>query len=360
VRVLGGYSSIALSDPFWSDGRACSGSGRASAAYDWVKTSACTVEQAEMTTTTEWYACDGDAASESGSLPHFRSRTWRESPWLQLLLAAFVLLWLVPFAAHAGSDLGGWVPIWSDEFDYSGEPDPSRWTVLDRSHAPADNVFVDGSTLVLRVDESGNGANVGTGNTTSIRYQGDYGMKYLFTPGRLDIRARMLLLPGIMNIAWGSTDWLSWKDGTKVSGEIDLFEILGSQPELVYITSHFHLWFDEFAGTRERISKRSVVTEDTLDEFHIYTLEWDENQIRMYFDGSLQIVRNYSNRLEAKTFVAPRPLILNVYHVGPGNWGFSEQPLDTGKLPDYMKVDYVRYYQCPLDDCRQGGLLGDS
>ena len=68
----------------------------------------------------------------------------------------------------AGSDLGGWVPVWSDEFDYSGPPDPSKWTVLDAPNTPAANAFVDGSALILRVDKNGKGVNMGTGNTSSI------------------------------------------------------------------------------------------------------------------------------------------------------------------------------------------------
>ena len=140
----------------------------------------------------------------------------------------------------AGTELGGWVPVWSDEFDYRGRPDPSKWTVLELPAASVDNAFVDGSTLNLRVDKNGKGVNLGTGNTSSISYQGDYGMKQLFTPGRLEVRASLVLMPGIMNIAWGSTDWLPHKDGSLISGEIDLFEVMGNQPELVYISSHFH------------------------------------------------------------------------------------------------------------------------
>ncbi|MCC2662926.1 MAG: glycoside hydrolase family 16, candidate beta-glycosidase, partial [Geminicoccaceae bacterium] len=156
---------------------------------------------------------------------------WKGSSWLRFLLAGFVLFSLASCTAHAGSDLGGWVPIWSDEFNYSGKPDPSKWTVLDKPHTPAYNAFVDGSALILRVDKNGKGANMGTGNTSSIRYQGDYGAKYLFTPGRLDIRASAVLLPGIMNIAWGSTDWERWEGDTWISGEIDLFEIMGNEPD---------------------------------------------------------------------------------------------------------------------------------
>jgi hypothetical protein len=307
-----------------------------------------------MTTT---MACDGDPVKQLGRPPQLRSWSWRESPWLRLPLAGFVLFSLASSITHAGSELGGWVPVWSDEFNYSGKPNPSRWTVLDTSDTPADNAFVDGSSLVLRVDKSGNGANIGTGNTTSIRYQGDYGIKYLFTPGRLEVRARMVLLPGIMNIAWGSTDWLPRGDGTLISGEIDLFEIMGNQPNLAYMTSHFHLRYDAFAGKRERLSKRSIASESTLDQFHIYTLEWDDDQLRMYLDGSLKVSRDYATDPEPIIFTKPRPLILNVYHVRLGNWGFSEQRLDTGKLPADMKVDYVRYYQCPAGNCRQGGIV---
>jgi hypothetical protein len=297
--------------------------------------------------------CDGGSELQAGRLPHRSSARWRRSAAIMVFAGLGVALSSFASPTGAGSDLGGWVPVWSDEFDYSGPPDPSKWTVLDAPNTPAANAFVDGSALILRVDKNGKGVNMGTGNTSSIRYQGDYGAKYLFTPGRLDIRASAVLLPGIMNIAWGSTDWERWEGDTWISGEIDIFEIMGNEPDRAYMTSHFHRWFDAFSGKRERISRRAIAKAGTLGEFHIYSLEWDDRQLRLYLDGSLQLLREFAEDPEPAIFTKPRPLILNVYHMPDGYWGFSEQPLDSESLPAYMRVDYVRYYQCPTGDCRR-------
>ena len=100
------------------------------------------------------------------------------------------------------------------------------------------------------------------------------------------------------------------------------------------------------------------MTANDLDRFHIYTLEWDTKEMRIYFDGQLQLSRDFGNDPDPTIFTAPRPLILNVYHVESGGWGYSAEPLDKARLPAHMKVDYVRYYQCPTGTCQRGGTLG--
>jgi beta-glucanase (GH16 family) len=78
--------------------------------------------------------------------------------------------------------------------------------------------------------------------------------------------------------------------------------------------------------------------------YHIFTLEWEENEMRWYVDGLL-----YATQTSWYTNNAPYPapfdqrfhIILNVA-VG-GNW--PGNPDNSTTFPQAMIVDYVRVYK---------------
>ncbi len=77
------------------------------------------------------------------------------------------------------------------------------------------------------------------------------------------------------------------------------------------------------------------------DDFHTYTLEWEENKYQVYFDGKLLFT--FENEgTGAKTWPYDRPfhLILNLA-IGGGLGG----PVDDSLFPHTFEVDYVRVYQ---------------
>ena len=68
--------------------------------------------------------------------------------------------------------------------------------------------------------------------------------------------------------------------GWPTSGEIDILEHIGREPNTIYATVHA----PGYSGG-DGVGSSLDVEPDTLkDEFHVYAIEWEENEIRWYFD----------------------------------------------------------------------------
>ncbi len=98
--------------------------------------------------------------------------------------------------------------------------------------------------------------------------------------------------------------------------------------------------------------------DNPADAFHVYAIEWEEDEIRWYVDDThyaTQTADGWYSQVEAPNgaaaiaegtapFDQPFHLILNVA-VG-GTW--PGLPDDTTVFPQEMLVDYVRVYQCGI------------
>ena len=45
----------------------------------------------------------------------------------KVAIAAAILFFLTSMAYPQARDLPGWKLVWSDEFNYTGHPDPAKW-----------------------------------------------------------------------------------------------------------------------------------------------------------------------------------------------------------------------------------------
>ena len=78
----------------------------------------------------------------------------------------------------------------------------------------------------------------------------------------------------------------------------------------------------------------------TLDQFHVYALEWFDDCLDFYFND--QKVHTYHNESEVSLpFDKPFYLILNLAYGGA--WG-GTKGTDDSKLPQEFRIDYVRVY----------------
>jgi Glycosyl hydrolases family 16/Carbohydrate binding domain/PKD-like domain/Secretion system C-terminal sorting domain len=134
------------------------------------------------------------------------------------------------------------------------------------------------------------------------------------------------------------------------SGEMDIMELIGIQPNVTYGTIH----------TNNGANVQSFGTWFTLptgifsDDFHVFSMEWAPNRVKIYLDGILYFEKTNVD-------LAPYPwvfdkrfhLILNLA-VG-GSWGGN--PNGTTTFPQNMIVDYVRVYQKTNQIAISGKLL---
>lgn len=159
-----------------------------------------------------------------------------------------------------------------------------------------------------------------------------------FQYGRIDIRARLPYGQGIWPAIWmlGSN---IIKVGWPQCGEIDIMELVGHEPKTSYGTAHYDAGGHVYKG-----SSYSLITGQTFaDEFHVFSILWEKDQIRWYVDYHPFF------ELDIETVGSTWPFnnlfyfILNIA-VG-GNW--PGDPDATTIFPQTMEVDYIRVFQQP-------------
>jgi len=178
--------------------------------------------------------------------------------------------------------------------------------------------------------------------------------KFDFTYGRVEVRAKVPGGKGMWPAIWMlPTD--SVYGGWPSSGEIDIMEAvnLGVWANELHGTNHYGLKWPQW----ENHGQTLPMAVNPADDFHVYAIEWEADEIRWYVDGQHYQTQtsegwyNYVWQGQEKGFQVSNPrapydqdfhLILNVA-VG-GNWPGAP---DAGWAEDReMLVDYVRVYQC--------------
>ena len=131
-----------------------------------------------------------------------------------------------------------------------------------------------------------------------------------------------------------------WKYGDwPVSGEIDIMEHVGYLPDSVFGTVHTGA-YNHSIGTQKGAE---TFRTDLSEAFHVYVLDWDENEIRIYIDDELYFTfKNEKKTHKEWPFDQRFHLLMNIA-VG-GNWG-GTMGIDESVFPQTMEVDYVRVYQ---------------
>jgi len=111
------------------------------------------------------------------------------------------------------------------------------------------------------------------------------------------------------------------------------------RPDTVSSTLHTAR-YNHMVGTQ--VGKKTTLTTATT-AFHVYYMEWDENEISIYVDGNQFFTyKNNGEGIDAWPFDQPFYLILNLA-IG-GNLG-GKKGIDDSLFPHKFEVDYVRVYQ---------------
>ncbi|MGC4767434.1 family 16 glycosylhydrolase [Micromonospora sp. DT44] len=150
------------------------------------------------------------------------------------------------------------------------------------------------------------------------------------TYGRFEARIKIPRGQGIWPAFWMLGNGGGWPD----SGEIDVMENIGREPNTVYGTIHG----PGYSGSGGITGSRTIGG-PLADGFHDYRVDWEPGAITWYLDG-VQYHRVDPARLGGNRWVFDHPffMILNVA-VG-GNW--PGYPDGSTQFPQQMRVDYVR------------------
>ena len=234
-------------------------------------------------------------------------------------------------------------PSWADEFDYTGKPDVLKWGYdiggdgwgNNELQYYTDNIknasVADGLLTITAIREPTVGREYSSARLIS-KNKGD------FLYGRIEVKAKLPAGKGTWPAIWMlPTDWAY--GGWPKSGEIDIMEHVGFDPNKVHITVHTEA-YNHSIGTQ--VGKSRIVT-NAISEFHLYRIEWTPLKILGYIDDQLLFeFKNDGKGYAYWPFDKRFHLLLNIA-VG-GNWG-GQQGVDNSIWPASMQIDYVRYYK---------------
>ncbi len=238
--------------------------------------------------------------------------------------------------------------VWSDEFEgpEGQSPDATKWTYdigigpegdgwgnaeLQYYTERPENVSLDGNgNLVITAREEVFGGRAFT--SARIKTQGLFEQAY----GRFEARIKTPYGPGMWPAFWmlgADIDEVGWPQ----TGEIDMMELRGYEPESIAGTIHGPGY-----SADDSIGKDYVLEDSRFDiDFHVFAIEWGENYIDWFVDDILYQRLTPNDVPGEWVYDDPFFILLNVA-VGGTYVGFPTEDTD---FPQKMTIDYVRVYQ---------------
>lgn len=268
-----------------------------------------------------------------------------------LALLAFAIPFLV-ILAPASAARAGWSLVWSDEFE-GDALDGSNWNIEVGDGCPelcgfgnnelqwygASNVQVRDGHLVLTARRE----RIGDHHFTSGKITTEGKQSFLY--GRIEARAKLPTGEGMWPAFW----MLPEEDvygGWAASGEIDIVESI-HETDHVSGTLHFGGHWPENTLSGGEYSPGL----DFADDFHVYAIEWEPDEIRWYVDGVLYSRKTTEDWYSTAAPDEPRAPFDQAFHlilntaVGGDYPGCTSPKCITAVLPQEFLIDYVRVYE---------------
>ncbi|MDR3218285.1 MAG: glycoside hydrolase family 16 protein [Dysgonamonadaceae bacterium] len=260
----------------------------------------------------------------------------------------------------------GYRLVWSDEFDYEGQPDPAVWNHEqgfvrnnELQWYQPQNATVSGGVLVItgkKESVSNPKYEAASGDWRRNRQFAEYASSCIktagkkeFLYGRFEIRAKIPTASGSWPAIWTLGKSMPWPS----NGEIDIMEYYRIK-EIPHILANTAWGTDKPNNAKWNtqtvpFSHFTDKAPDWTDKFHIWRMDWDEEAIRLYLDDELLnetwlrdtqngAVGNYTN-----PFKQPHYILLNLA-IGGDHGGTP----DDAAFPLKYEIDYVRVYQTEL------------
>ncbi|ERM84657.1 hypothetical protein P872_23385 [Rhodonellum psychrophilum GCM71 = DSM 17998] len=248
--------------------------------------------------------------------------------------------------------------IWSDEFDNGNKPDSSNWSYEigfvrnnELQYYQEDNAAVQQGLLIIegRREKATNqkfdpnsqdwrrNSEFSQYTSSSINTRGKMEFQY----GIVEVRAKIDTAMGMWPAIWTLGVSKPWPS----NGEIDVMEFYrrndnafilanaawkGTQPSVMWDEAKFKI-----EGFIEKNS-------NWPNEFHVWTMDWNEGRILLYLDGELLNEIDLSKTINPdgfNPFHQPHYLLLNLA-IG-SNGGDPSNTL----FPKTYEVDYARVFQ---------------
>jgi beta-glucanase (GH16 family) len=249
----------------------------------------------------------------------------------------------------------GWKLAWHDEFDgpAGARPDPQNWgynignnrgwgNAEDEYYTDSpDNAAMDGKgslVITAKTENLTSGLDCWNGPCAYTSARLLTKGKFEVTYGRVEARLRLPYGQGVWPAFWmlgANIDTTAWP----TCGEIDIMENIGKEPAVV----HGSVNGPGYSGGMAIGGQYVLSAGQFSDDFHVFAVEWDTQEIRWYLDGQKYFSASPDTVKDRGDWVFDHPffLILNLA-VGGGWPGYPDK---TSTFPQTLTVDYVRVYQ---------------
>jgi len=233
--------------------------------------------------------------------------------------------------------------IWHDEFDYTGPPDPSKWSfelgdsgwgngeLQFYTDSPKNAYVSDGCLRIRALLEKCGSRDFTSARLTTLG-------KNDWQQGRFEARVRLPCGRGTWAGIWMMpTAGEPWPTG----GEIDIVEHVGHDAGRIHGTVHTALC------NHQQASQVGGILPLSVDQWHTYGIEWNAERIDFHCDGFryFRICKDGGASKEGWPFDTPFHLIMNLA-VG-GNWG-GQQGIDRTAFEgdgQVMEIAWIRAYR---------------
>jgi beta-glucanase (GH16 family) len=263
------------------------------------------------------------------------------------LSASFLYLWV---GACSLLSTDAETPIWSDEFNNDGPPDPNFWSYdlgdwgwgnseLQMYTSNPENVKVANGKLTIAARQTGQqitSARIKTLSKVTVKY------------GRIESRIKF---PNLANGLWPAF-WTLGQNFRSVGwpqcGEMDIMEmgnVDGINAGVVNRRVGSAAHWDNF-GTRATYGLYYDPPADLIGEFHNFTMNWTPELVSTYVDDDLiwEIDISEEACLSCTAFHKPHFILLNLAVGGIYTGIYNNQGI-TAPMPSEYIIDYVRVYE---------------
>lgn len=257
----------------------------------------------------------------------------------------------------------GYGLVWSDEFNYKGAPDSTKWGYNYGFIANQEEQYYTDSLKNARV-EDGNliietqKETIANKDYNNPEFLAKSWMKYAaerktakytsarlttkniasWKYGRVEVRAKLSKGVGMWPAIWmlgENRKEVGWPE----AGEIDIMEHVGFNSDSIFGTVHTKA----YNHTKNTEKGKSTSIEKPYDNFNVFALEWTPEKMDFILNDTIYNTFKNENKTTAEwPFDQPFYLILNV---AVGGMLGGQQGIDDSVFPQQMMVDYVRVYQ---------------
>jgi beta-glucanase (GH16 family) len=264
----------------------------------------------------------------------------------QYLLFYILIITLVCFAFPPDSS---WKLVWSDEFN-NRKLDTSYWNFDlgtgqngwgngELQCYTKENISFNDSCLIITLRKESCGGAQYTSSRIHTRKKVD--LQY----GLIQVRLKAPYSQAVWPAVW--TLGINYEEvGWPACGEVDIFEMACGEnyPDDRGDNANFAVvHYTDIAGFPKEEKKGVFVKGKMADDFHIFSMEWDKKNLSFYFDTSqIPYFTVDISKPGMEELHQPHSLVINM---ALGGYGFAGFPDATTVIPQYLIVDWIRWYQ---------------